>query len=102
MKIALDQKVRGAPQMNKGWSLPSERSGAHHTAPVDNKRFGVIVLLALVPILLLTPVVAAEAVSSASVRDVPPSLMQSAECMAIVVRAVPGVTDVQVAVSSSG
>src|ERR1700716_2899512 len=99
MKIALDQKVRGAPHVNKGWTLPSERSGAHHTAPVDNKRFGVIALLALVPILLPTPAASAEAASSALARDVPPSLMQSAECMATVVRAVPGVTDVHVTVS---
>jgi hypothetical protein len=84
--------------MDRGWPLPSERSGAHHTAPVDNKRFGVIAFL-LVPILWLTPVMPVEAASSASARDVPPSLMQSAECMATVVRAVPGVTDVQVTVS---
>ena len=61
-----------------------------------------IAFLALVPILLPTPVVSAEAASSASARNVPPSLMQSAECMATVVRAVPGVTDVQVTVSSPG
>jgi len=38
--------------------------------------------------------------SSPSVRDVPHSLMQAAECMAGVARAVPGVTDVQITVST--
>ena len=58
--------------------------------------------LTLVPFLLLTSgALSAEAISSPTVRDVPTSLMQGAECMAAVVRAVPGVTDVQVTVSSA-
>jgi hypothetical protein len=63
----------------------------------------VIALLALVPFLLpASTALSAAGASSPSVRDVPPSLMQGAECMAAVVRAVPGVTDVQVTVSSGG
>jgi hypothetical protein len=52
--------------------------------------------------IFLTAALSAAVPSSPSVRDVPPSLMQGAECMAAVVRAVPGVTDVQVNVSSAG
>ena len=52
--------------------------------------------------IFLTAALSAAVPSSASVRDVPPSLMQGAECMAAVVRAVPGVTDVQVNASSAG
>ena len=37
--------------------------------------------------------------SSPTARDVPAPLMQAAECMASVVRMVPGVSDVQVSVS---
>src|SRR3982074_243346 len=40
--------------------------------------------------------------SSRSARDVPPSLMQGAQCMAAIVRAVPGVGDVQVCVAPPG
>jgi hypothetical protein len=68
-----------------------------------DKRFGVIALLALLQFLFpASAAVPVEAASSPSVRDVPPSLMQSAQCMAAVVRAVPGVTDVQITVSPAG
>ena len=89
--------------MEQGGSLPSKGSDAHHRALADNKRFRVIPILALVPFLLPASVaLTVEADSSPSARDVPPSLMQSAQCMAAVVRAVPGVTDVQVTVSPAG
>jgi hypothetical protein len=52
--------------------------------------------------ILLTAALSAAIPSSPSVRDIPPSLMQGAECMAAVVRAAPGVADVQVNVSSAG
>ena len=62
-----------------------------------------IALLALLQFLFpASAALPADAASSPSVRDVPPSLMQSAQCMATVVRAVPGVTDVQVTVSPAG
>ena len=68
---------------------------------IGNRRLGAPALLVLVPFLLpASMALSAEPLST--VRDVPPSLMQSAECMATVVRAVPGVTDVQVTVSSAG
>ena len=49
--------------------------------------------------ILLTAALLAALPSSPSVRDVPPSLMQAAECMAAVVRAAPGVMDVQISVA---
>ena len=52
-------------------------------------------LLALVQLLLT-----AAAAASPSVGDVPVSLMQSAECMAAIARATPGVTDVRINASS--
>ena len=76
-----------------------ERSGMA-AAATGIRRFGAIGLLALAAILSPTSAgSAAEAQSSPSARDVPPSLMQGAQCMASIARAVPGVTDVQVTVS---
>lgn len=69
---------------------------------IGNKRFGASALLALLPFLLPNSAALSTEPALSTVRDVPPSLMQSAECMATVVRAVPGVTDVQVTVSSPG
>jgi hypothetical protein len=56
--------------------------------------------LASVPFLMTVSVALAAGVAAPPVvRDVPPPLMQGAECMAAVARAVPGVTDVQISVS---
>ena len=52
--------------------------------------------------ILLIAALSAAIPSSPTVRDVSPSLMQGAECMAAVVRAVPGVSDVQVSVLPGG
>ena len=66
-------------------------------APVNNRGLGAVALLALAACGLMTPSAAIE--SSPSLRDVSASLMQAAECMAAIARAVPGVTDVQITVS---
>ena len=49
--------------------------------------------------ILLTAALSAAAPSSPSIRDVPTSLMQGAECMAAVARTVPGVMDVQIMIA---
>ena len=49
--------------------------------------------------ILVTAALSVAAPSAPSVRDVPPSLMQAAECMAGIARAAPGVMDVQINVS---
>ena len=59
-------------------------------------------MLVVLAQILVTAALSAAIPSSPSIRDVPLTLMQAAECMAAVVRAVPGVTDVQVNVSSAG
>jgi hypothetical protein len=83
--------------------MPHERSAFAIAARCASSRFGAIALLTLVPFLLPAAVPTSAAPSpSPSARDVPPSLMQGAQCMAEVVRTVPGVSDVQVTVSPVG
>jgi hypothetical protein len=83
--------------------MPHERSAFAIAARCASSRFGTIALLTLVPFLLPAAVPTSAAPSSSpSARDVPPSLMQGAQCMAEVVRTVPGVSDVQVTVSPVG
>src|SRR5882672_4890079 len=79
--------------------VPHKRSGIAITGQRGSRRFGTIALLALM-FLYPAPVAPSAATESPpSGRDVPTPLMQGAQCMAAVVRAVPGVTDVQVTVS---
>ena len=83
--------------------MPHERSGIAIAARFASHRFARIALLALVPILLSsTAALPAEGASPPGSRDVSASLMQGAQCMAEVVRTVPGVSDVQVIVSPAG
>ena len=80
--------------------MPYERSGSAIAPPCASSRFGALTLLVLVS--YLAPASLAQSAapsSSSSVRDIPPALMQGAQCMAEVVRTVPGVSDVQVTVS---
>jgi hypothetical protein len=80
--------------------VPYERSGAAIAGRRASSRFGALALLVLAPYLFPASMARSAAPSSSpSARDVPPALMQSAQCMAEVVRAVPGVSDVQVTVS---
>jgi hypothetical protein len=80
-----------------------ERSAFAVAARCVSSRFGALALLALVPFFLPATVATSAAPSpSPSARDVPPSLMQGAQCMAEIVRRVPGVSDVQVTVSPAG
>src|SRR5258706_6378181 len=74
--------------------------GSLRWASIAGRGFGGIALLALVQSMLMASLAESAAIeSSPSVRDVPPSLMQAAQCMAAIVRVVPGVTDVQITVS---
>lgn len=83
--------------------MPHKRSGNAVAARCASSRFGAIALLTLVPFFLPASVAKSAAPSpSPSARDVPPTLMQGAQCMAEIVRTVPGVSDVQVTVSSAG
>ena len=80
--------------------MPYERSGAAIAGRRASSRFGALALLVLAPYLFPASVARSAAPSSSpSARDVPPALMQSVQCMAEVVRAVPEVSDVQVTVS---
>ena len=83
--------------------MPYERLGTAMVARRGNSRFGFIAILGLIPFLFpASSALPAENPSSPGARDVPPLLMQSAQCMAAVVRTVPGVADVQVTVMQAG
>src|ERR1700704_1322512 len=84
-------------------AMAHKRSAFAVAARCASSRFGAIALLTLVPFFLPASVATSAAPSpSPSARDVPPSLMQGAQCMAEIVRTVPGVSDVQVTVSPAG
>jgi hypothetical protein len=82
-------------------SLMQHERCALAIAATASRRFGPILFLALAPSLFAAAALCAET-ESPSARDVPASLMQGAQCMAAIVRAVPGVADVQVTVAPGG
>jgi hypothetical protein len=103
MKIVLNHGIRWAARIKTEMPVPHERSGIAVAARGARRRIGAIAILTLVPFFLPASVAKSAAPSpSPSARDVPRSLMQGAQCMADIVRMVPGVSDVQVTVSPAG
>ena len=85
----------------RGWSLAIWRSPELLGVLFGRGRFVVRALFVLVALLWPTSAaLSADSQRPASAVQVPAPLMQAAECMASVVRALPGVTDVEINVSA--